>query len=311
MTIARLVLFAARRRAAVLVAAAGLTLLLGAGLLRLRVETGVEEWLPVGHPDAEAFRELLEHLPAPANQELIWLELDPRKAEAAGVDSITSPEEVIALRDEVAATIAEEVPPGGAIEVGFLGYRTMPLLFTTSSWRWIRVTSLVSLGAVLVFGSIVLRRRRLVLALGLVSAGSTLWWLGGLWLTGIWLSVFLLLPLVFAVAIGSDYALHLLCRQRDLERRGRRHGADVLREVWGTTGRAVLVAAFTDAGVFLIYSRMELVSGAMVLRAVAVAVVAVLLCTLLVLPGIASPRPRRALTERAGGSGGAPPGERP
>ncbi len=201
-----------------------------------------------------------------------------------GGDAGTELHAVRRIWDELDAIIAEESRPDDPVTVSFLGYRTIAYLFTTYSWRWLRVTATVSLTVVLLLTAIFIRRARAVLLVALLVGTSSLWWLGLLQLPGIYLSVFLLFPLVFAMCIGSDYGLHLLCSYRAIESAGETaHRHD---RVWATTGRAIAVAAFTDAAVFLMYATMELVSGSQVMQAVALAVVAVFLSTLVLVPAL-------------------------
>ncbi|MBN1853624.1 MAG: MMPL family transporter, partial [Pirellulales bacterium] len=140
---------------------------------------------------------------------------------------------------------------------------------------------------VVLLTALVLRDVRAVLVLVLLMGGSSIWWFASLRLVGIYLSLFLLFPLVFIICIGTDYALHLFYRARS-ERIGKARTlpAGCSARIWSTTGRAITAAAITDAGVFLIYSTMELVSGALVLRAMAIAVMVVYFCTLILVPAL-------------------------
>lgn len=85
------------------------TALAAGGLTRLRFETGVLDWLPSGHPNVQAFGRLLERLDGITNQELLWVELDPSKAEAAGVRAIHDPDAVRA-QAELIEYVRERVP---------------------------------------------------------------------------------------------------------------------------------------------------------------------------------------------------------
>jgi len=204
-----------------------------------------------------------------------------------GGDMGTDVESVQKLTGELEGIIAGEVGPEDPVEIRFFGYRTLAHLFSTYSWRWIKLTACASLVVVLLLTALVLRRLRDVLIIALLMGGSSLCWLGLLQLSGIYLSVFLIFPLVFAVCIGSDYGLHLLCSFRAGAGRGDPEGAgETGRRVWSTTGRAIAIAAFTDAGVFLAFSRMELVSGSQIMMAVALAVLAVFASTIILVPAL-------------------------
>jgi len=106
-------------------------------------------------------------------------------------------------------------------------------------------------------------------------------------LADIYVSVFLLFPLVFVVCIGSDYGLHMLCRLR-ADRLDREIVGETApskqRDLWMTTGRAITLAAITDAVAFLIFAPARLVTVSHVMIAVALAVTAVFVTTALLVP---------------------------
>jgi len=120
------------------------------------------------------------------------------------------------LGDVVADASRSQEDPA-AVRVSFLGYRTMARLFTTYSIDWLRRTGIVSMATVLLIAVFFLRNLRAAVVVGLIMAASSLLWLGLLELTGVYVSIFLLFPLVFLMSIGSDYALHVLCRMRTEE----------------------------------------------------------------------------------------------
>jgi hypothetical protein len=208
-----------------------------------------------------------------------------------GGDAGTDLDGVRRIWDELESIFEEETRPGDPVQFSFLGYRTMAYLFTTYSWKWIRITAGVSLTVVLLLTALFLRRIRAVALVALLMAGSSIWWLGALQLGGIYLSVFLLFPLVFAMCIGSDYGLHLLCSFEALkaekpEKQTRLSPRERSRSVWSTTGRAIAIAALTDAGVFGIFAGMELVSGSHIMLAVVLAVGAVFASTIILVPAL-------------------------
>jgi predicted RND superfamily exporter protein len=210
-----------------------------------------------------------------------------------GGDAGVRPEEVRTVWRELEEIVAAEVKPDDPVQVSFLGYRTMAHLFAEYSWTWVQRIALVSMGIVVALVAAFVRRGRAVLLVGLLMAGSTIWWLASLELAGVYVSVFLLFPLVFVTSIGSDYGLHLIYGLRELSG-GALAGApsppEAQRRLWETTGRAVALAAFTDAGVFLVFSRTELVSASQVMLAVALGAAAVFATTLALVPALARGR---------------------
>ena len=83
--------------------------MLGVGAFRIRVETGILDWLPLHHPNVQAFGTLFEKLEGAVHQELLWLELDPEKAAQKGIDSITDPGSFLA-QEELVDYLRQRVP---------------------------------------------------------------------------------------------------------------------------------------------------------------------------------------------------------
>ena len=180
----------------------------------------------------------------------------------------------------------EEVTAGvdrpGQFEVSFLGYRTMAWLFTENGARWLERAGQVSLALVALLSLVFFRSLRAAcVALAVVGVGGLLWF-ALLDLVGIYLSVFLLFPLVFLLAVGSDYSLHLLCKLWV--------AGEPADRVWRGTGRAIAIAALTDCVIFLLFAPVELLTARQVVLAVALAVVAVTVTTALIVPSFGVPK---------------------
>jgi len=211
-------------------------------------------------------------------------------------DAGTDMESVSRVWNELERILQKYDSEDSPIELSFLGYRTMAFLFARHSERWIYITMIVSLCVVLVLTAIFLRELRAVFAIAVLLVLGGVWWLAALEFAGIHISIFLLFPLVFAMCIGSDYGLHMLCRLRT-DRRALGAQADEIspvvwtRSAWSTTGRAIAIAALTDGVVFFISSQMSLVSASQVMLAAALAVAAIFGCTIFLLPALAFPRP--------------------
>jgi len=107
--IERWVAAASARPRATLAALGVVTVLLALGWPSLRFETGILDWLPESHPNVRAFGRMLEKLDGITNQELLWVELDPEKAQRAGVESIVDPDAVRA-QAELIAYVRGRVP---------------------------------------------------------------------------------------------------------------------------------------------------------------------------------------------------------
>ncbi len=73
------------------------------------MDTGLIDWLPRSHPNVQAFGSLFKNLEGVIHQEVIWLELDPDKAEKVGVNSISDPTSFRA-QQELLEHIQNQVP---------------------------------------------------------------------------------------------------------------------------------------------------------------------------------------------------------
>jgi hypothetical protein len=174
--------------------------------------------------------------------------------------------------------IAATAPPH--LRVSFFGYRTMSYLFVSYSLFWLRVLFAVSAAAVLALVALFVGDRKALLTVAALALSTGVLWTGLLHLRSIHVSIFLLFPLVFVVCVGSDFAVHLVWRLSRGESRPL---------VWRSTGRAIGLSAATTGLVFALFSNMRLVSAAQVMEAVALAVVAVLFATVLLVPAIYGP----------------------
>jgi predicted RND superfamily exporter protein len=104
-----LLLTARRYRQLIWCLTLAVTIVLGIGALRVRVETGILDWLPARHPNVQAFGTLFEKLEGAVHQELLWLELDPDKAGPKGVRSIIDPGSFLA-QEELVNFLRQRVP---------------------------------------------------------------------------------------------------------------------------------------------------------------------------------------------------------
>ncbi|MGB1697912.1 MAG: MMPL family transporter [Thermoplasmatota archaeon] len=132
----------------------------------------------------------------------------------------------------------------GPAEVAFVGNTPTNYLFVKEELPFVTYLGIASfLGVVLLVG-ITTRSVRNAAIVGLVVGGSTLLFLGSLPLLGIGMSIYLVIPLVFISAIGSDYVMHAAwaLRNRDLD------------AVYATVGKAILFGAATDAGAFVVFA---------------------------------------------------------
>ncbi len=166
----------------------------------------------------------------------------------------------------------EDAEPG-ELTVHVYSFKRLARDFMAESQQSLQVLYFVSLAstAVLFYG--VTRDGRATLIVALPVVLSSLWWFGLLKVFLGSVGVYQLISLVFITSLGSDYAAYLVYKVRS-------NGLDGL----SSTGRAVLFSAITDAGAFLVFSLTQVRSGGQMLVGAALAVLAVLLATLAVVP---------------------------
>lgn len=161
------------------------------------------------------------------------------------------------------------------VRVALGGYTAFSVLFIETQMPWVTYMTVASLALVLILVLVLWRDVRATLALTVLVLLTTVWWLGTLPPLGIGLAVTLTLPLVFINAIGSDYGLHLIsCAKADGD----------MRRVLENTGKAVLFSMITTLGAFLIFIPMTNLMMRKAMIATSVAMLAIFVVTLLVVP---------------------------
>jgi predicted RND superfamily exporter protein len=85
------------------------TVALGFGIPRITLTTDILDWLPATDTRVQALNRIIREVDGVTNQELVWLELNPVKAEAIGVTRITD-ELAIRAQDELASFVQTRVP---------------------------------------------------------------------------------------------------------------------------------------------------------------------------------------------------------
>lgn len=165
------------------------------------------------------------------------------------------------------------------LEVNVYSFKLLARDFMGESQDSLQLLYVVSLASTLVLFYGVTRSVRATAIVALPVVLSSLWWFGLLKLSIGAVGVYQLISLVFITSIGSDYAAYLVYKHR------------VTGDVNGTlrtTGRAVLFSAITDAGAFIVFSTTRVRSGGEMLLGAALAIIAILAATWLVVPGLLS-----------------------
>jgi predicted RND superfamily exporter protein len=207
---------------------------------------------------------------------------DPDRDITVVLMELRSPETLDATEDiwnRLGATLDEinaEHDKPDDVQVRMTGTLTFAYLLATEVLPWVWYVGIAGFVAVVSLVAFFTRAWRPTLAVAALMGLTTTWWIGLLPLVGIQLSLVLMLPMVFIMSIGSDYAVHLAW---NIDR-----ADETASEVMATTGKGVLFSAVTDGGAFLLFVFMQslLMRDAMV--STSVAILTIFLCTLLVLP---------------------------
>lgn len=174
-----------------------------------------------------------------------------------------------------AAVAAHEDERPEDVQVYVNGLSTGLYQYLDYSFQWLRILFVVSavVGCMLMFaftGSF-----RAVLAFVTPMVVTTTWFFGMLPILDIQVSILLIVPIVFITSIGSDYAAHLIW---NILKTGSPS------EVYRTTGKGILYSAVTDFGAFFIFSFSYLDGVGDQALATSLAIVAIFIVTMLVVP---------------------------
>ncbi len=161
------------------------------------------------------------------------------------------------------------------LQVNLFGNNAFSYLFITEEMPWVNTVGIVSFTLVVIMVGLATRNLRATSAIASVMLVTSIWWLGVLPLMDIGLSVGLMLPMVFIMAIGSDDAIHLIWNMEQTRDR---------RKVYRFVGQAVLLTSLTTFIAFSIFSRQTDLLVTRTLLATAVAVLQMWLATMLVVP---------------------------
>ncbi len=184
----------------------------------------------------------------------------------------------VAATDAMQAALEDAVEAAEApVEVHVYGYKRLARDLMAETQQSLQVLYAVSLGSTLILFYAVTRSVRATAIVAAPVLVSSLWWFGLMRLAVGTLDVYQLLSLIFITSIGSDYAAYLVYKFRDTG-----DWAGTL----SSTGRAVLFSAATDAGAFLVFSLTRVRSGGDMLLGAALAIVAIFVATLLIVPGL-------------------------
>ncbi len=185
--------------------------------------------------------------------------------------------------------------PPGDLRVAFIGNTATNYLFIAEELPWLTYMAIVNNITLAVLVLVMTRSIKMTLVVSLLSVLTTLWWLALLPSFGIGMAITLTLPFAFIVAIGTDYGVHFMWNIRQ---------TGDAREVFGSTGKAVLFSAITTTGAFTFFIFVQNVAVSRTMLATTLAFIVIFIVTLLTVPVFfrVGPRKRGAID----GSGARP-----
>ena len=170
-------------------------------------------------------------------------------------------------------TFGGKAPDG--VQVAFVGNSATNYLFVAEQLPWLTYMSVASTIILFILVLTFTGNIKATFVATALAGMTSIWWLGLLPFIDIGLAITLMLPLVFIFNIGTDYAVHLIWSHRQ--------NPDA-REVWATTGKAILFSAITTAGAFAVFTFIRNVAVSRTMIATTLAIGVIFTATLLIIP---------------------------
>ncbi len=167
---------------------------------------------------------------------------------------------------------------GGApdgVHVSFVGNTATNYLFVAEQLPWLTYMSVAATIILFLLVLIFTRDIKATFVATALAGLTSIWWLGILPFINIGLAITLMLPLVFIFNIGTDYAVHIIWSLKKV--------GDA-REVFQTTGKAILFSAITTAGAFAIFILIRNVAVSRTMIATTLSIFVIFAATMLVIP---------------------------
>lgn len=165
-------------------------------------------------------------------------------------------------------------PPDG-VHVAFVGNTATNYLFVAEELPWLTYMSVAATIILFLLVLLFTRDIKATIVATALAGITSIWWLGILPFLDIGLAITLMLPLVFIFNIGTDYAVHIIWNLKQV--------GDA-REVFETTGKAILFSAITTAGAFAIFTYIRNVAVSRTMIATTIAIFVIFAATMLVIP---------------------------
>jgi predicted RND superfamily exporter protein len=173
------------------------------------------------------------------------------------------------------ADVARVPKPPSVREVNLVGTQDTFYLYVKYGQPWLGRVTLYASVLTFVIAAIVLRRPRDIAAVMVPMLMAGVWWAGLLPLFDIKASLTLMLPTVFLISVGSDYAIQYVWNYRQIGDMG---------EVYASTGKANLWVVAASVLAFLLFVPMKLVLSSQGALAAALAIVTIFGVTTLAVP---------------------------
>ncbi|MGB1698302.1 MAG: MMPL family transporter, partial [Thermoplasmatota archaeon] len=157
----------------------------------------------------------------------------------------------------------------------FVGNTATNYLFVAEQLPWLTYMSVASTIILFVLVLVFTRDIKATLVATALAGITSLWWFGLLPFINIGLAITLMLPIVFIFNIGTDYVVHMIWNIKKVGNS---------REVFETTGKAILFSAITTAGAFAVFALIQNVAVSRTMIATTLAIGVIFLATMLVVP---------------------------
>jgi predicted RND superfamily exporter protein len=161
------------------------------------------------------------------------------------------------------------------VNVQPFGNNAFSYLFIEEEQPWVNTIGIVSFFLVIIMIALLTRNVKATACTTTVMLVTSLWWLGTLPLLGVGLSVGLMLPMVFIMAIGTDDAIHLIWNMELTDNRNK---------VYRFVGKAVLLTSVTTLVAFGLFSFQTDLLVRKTLIATSIAIVIMWVSTMLIVP---------------------------
>ncbi|MHB8605437.1 MAG: MMPL family transporter [Thermoplasmatota archaeon] len=165
--------------------------------------------------------------------------------------------------------------PASIKAINLVGTQDTFYLYVKYGQPWLTYVSLMASGLTFLIAVIILQKPRDVLAVMVPMTLASIWWAGLLPLFDIKASLTLMLPTVFLISVGSDYAIQYVWNYRQIGDMG---------EVYESTGKANLFVVIATVVAFLLFVPMKLVLSSQGALAAALAILTIFVVTTIVVP---------------------------